>query len=408
VYLAGPQTRFERTGIIWGIAERHTVGLALVGLVCSGLAVLGVALAVSPITPGRLAYYALVAGGSAPRLAVLASIGCVLAAPATLRSHRPRWLAVTALGAGAFAATLGAVLSAAIVWEARSHELSVSLRDNLFGARRPPPAAPELVTFATGAGWQLDADLYRPPDAGSGNRRAPAVIVVHGGAWRSGDKNENPAWNQWLAARGYVVLDIQYRLAPAANWRQAVGDIWSAVAWLRSHAAELGADPDRVAVLGRSAGGHLALLAAYAADDADLENSGNRPPPLWCVIAFYAPTDLTRMYMEACRDPTDDVCTGLRALIGSDPAADGDAYRLASPLEHVHAAAPPTLLIHGTSDRVVPPEHSRLLAGGLAQAGARVQLVSVPFAPHAFDLVPDALGTQLARAAMAAFLDDIS
>src|SRR6202022_3108945 len=100
---------------------------------------------------------------------------------------------------------------------------------------------------------------------------------------------ENPTWNRWLAERGYLVLDIQYRLAPAAGWREAVGDIGRATTWLRANADDLGVDPGRIALLGRSAGGHLALLAAFTADASDQQ------PPC-CVIAFYAPSDLTRLY----------------------------------------------------------------------------------------------------------------
>src|SRR6185503_15787531 len=106
-----------------------------------------------------------------------------------LISHRPRWLAWAALGAGGFGAGLCGALAAAIVRAARSRGLSVSLRDSLFTPRRTQSAAPEVVTFASGVGWRLDADLYRPPrEVSSRNQRLASVIVVHGGAWQWGDK----------------------------------------------------------------------------------------------------------------------------------------------------------------------------------------------------------------------------
>lgn len=400
----------EQRGLCVGLALLYApkgvrpvaIGLALIGLVCSTASALGAVLATLPITPGRLAYYALVAGGLTPRLTAIGAMGCLLAAPTVRHARHARWLSFAAIGAGVLGAGVSAALSAPILWAARSRGQSVSVRASLCGRYTHHDPGPEVVTFASGVGWQLDADLYRPPKASPPVQPVPSVIVVHGGAWRWGDKSDNPQWNQWLARRGYLVLDIQYRLAPAADWRTAVGDIRCAVQWLRTHAAELGADPERVAILGRSAGGHLALLAAYATDEAAYA------PPVWCVIAMYAPVHLRRLYADACRTQAHDVREGLCAVLGSTPSTGGEAYRLASPLERVSPDVPPTLLIHGTWDTTVRPEHSAMLAQKLKKEGVVVQLVRVPFARHAFDLVADGLGTQLAQAAVAGFLADRS
>jgi dipeptidyl aminopeptidase/acylaminoacyl peptidase len=96
---------------------------------------------------------------------------------------------------------------------------------------------------------------------------------------------------------------------------------------------------------------------------------------------------------------------GLRALLGAEPGTDAQIYRAASPLERVSAHVPPTLLIHGTWDEPVPVDHSRRLAAALAAHGAQVQLVEVPFARHAFDIVPDGVHTLLAHEAITAFLE---
>ena len=92
-------------------------------------------------------------------------------------------------------------------------------------------------------------------------------------------------WNEWLADLGYVVFDVDYRLAPPPRWRDAPGDVQAAVAWVRARAPQLGVDPERVALLGWSAGGHLALLAAY--------DSPSAFPPVAAVVALYPITDLT-------------------------------------------------------------------------------------------------------------------
>jgi dipeptidyl aminopeptidase/acylaminoacyl peptidase len=96
---------------------------------------------------------------------------------------------------------------------------------------------------------------------------------------------------------------------------------------------------------------------------------------------------------------------GLRALLGTEPGTDAQIYRAASPLERVSAHVRPTLLIHGTWDEPVPVDHSRRLAAALAAHGAQVQLVEVPFARHAFDIVPDGVHTLLAHEAITAFLE---
>jgi acetyl esterase/lipase len=379
------------------------IGLGLLGLACSGAAALGVGLALSPIAPGRLAYYALVAGGSLLRLAGLGIIGCLLLVPAASRAGPQRRLAVAALGLGALSATVSASLSAMVFLLARSRGLSLSLRGSMFRPHGAVAALPELVTFASEEGWRLNADLYRPQSPSPRTQRAPAVIVVHGGAWRWGDKGENPTWNRWLAERGYLVLDVQYSLAPRAAWRVAVHDLHRAVAWLRTHADELGADPNRIALLGRSAGGHLALLAAYTSEPVV---DHVEPRPLWRVVAFYAPTDLTRLYAEARRFHHDDLRAGMRASFGGGPAENREGYRLASPLERLHSGVPATLLVHGAWDRVVPPDHSRHLACALTRAGVHAQFVSIPFARHAFDLVGYGSSTLLAREAVFAFLSE--
>jgi acetyl esterase/lipase len=221
-----------------------------------------------------------------------------------------------------------------------------------------------------------------------------AIVVVHGGGWRGGDKGENVAWSQWLATEhGYVVLDIQYRLAPAANWRQQVADVQSAVTWLRSRARELNVDPASVALLGRSAGGHLALLAAYGWDDVA------SPPPAG-VVALYAPSDLARLYTES----TDDLRHALVDVLGCPPSESPERYREASPINLAGPDVPPTLLVHGSWDELVPVEHSERLATALGQAGARVELIRLPMARHAFDVVPESPASQLARGAIATFL----
>jgi acetyl esterase/lipase len=282
-------------------------------------------------------------------------------------------------------------LSASTIRTACRLGLRLSLQESLSGRHvQSRLLSPEVIAFAEG----LNGDLYRPADDVSVTRGRPCVVVVHGGAWRWGDKGENAWLSHALALHGCVVFDVQYRLAPAGNWRDAVSDIRSAVEWVRSHAAEFNVDAKHVFLLGRSAGGHLALLAA-----SDAKTAG--------VVAFYAPTDLPLLYEWASGGSAAEVRTGLVALLGGSPRLALEEYRRASPLRHTKRGDPPTLLIHGTWDAVVPVEHSDRLQVALQRAGVRAHLVRIPFARHAFDVPSRGLASQLAREAVVNFLDGI-
>src|SRR5262249_24554280 len=132
-------------------------------------------------------------------------------------------------------------------------------------------------------GQSLSMDLYQPSHS---HKRLPVVLEVHSGSWQSGDRAEFPALSRYLAARGYVVASVDYRLAPQAIFPAQRDDIFSAIRYLKNHSTDLGLDKDRFVLLGRSAGGQLALSAAYAEKD----------PVIKGVIVFYAPNDLVWAY----------------------------------------------------------------------------------------------------------------
>jgi acetyl esterase/lipase len=362
---------------------------AVLGLCLSVGAAACVALALAPRTPGRVAYYALLGAARLPRAAALGGLGAVLAAPGAGRGFAAARVAV---GLGVLSMLVGGVLSAVVLRTARIHRLSLSVSHAVWGSTKSR-IAPQQVTFTNDPQLQLDGDLYRPP---SGNARSSAcIVVVHGGAWRHGDKGECAHLSRWLAQNGYVVLDIQYRLAGAATWNESIEDIRAAINWLRKNAIELGIDTQRIALLGRSAGGHLALLAGYTAEQS------SRP---WRIAALYAPTDLAQLFVQARGRHGRDLRDALCALLGGTPETVPDIYQRASPLTHVHPAALPTLLIHGAWDSAVPPWHSQALYDALQHARVSVDMVAVPCARHAFDLIPAGLPTQLAGAALLKFL----
>jgi acetyl esterase/lipase len=272
--------------------------------------------------------------------------------------------------------------------------------------------SPETVPYARSGGEVLKADVWEPPgDAKGPGRRSgldiaaqgrSAVIVVHGGGWRSGERSDFPSWNVWLADKGYVVFDIDYRLSPPPSWRDAPSDVACAVGWVKENAARYGVDPERVALMGRSAGGHLALLTAYeegrAATAPGCAARDVRDPGVAAVVAFYPPTDLSRLSSMG-------YLGGMDRFLGGSPGTVPGRYRHLSPVSHVDPTDPPTFLAYGGADRIVPPGQSELFAERLREAGVPHRLVELPWANHTFDFLWGGWGSQITRYSLEVFLE---
>ena len=234
------------------------------------------------------------------------------------------------------------------------------------------PVRLEERTFNTTDGEKLTLDVLRP---GYGHPPLPGVLVVHGGSWQSGDSREFLPLNGYLAARDFIVFSINYRLAPKWKFPAGRDDVLSAIAYLKVYAKELGLDATRLALLGRSAGGQLALLAAYTAND----------PSIRGVISVYGPTDLRYGYEHPAGKGLIDTRGVLEAYLGGSPANADDAYFAASPINFVSPSSPPTLLIHGLNDRHVLPEESARLEAKLQASSVKHMYVRLPWATHGCD-----------------------
>jgi acetyl esterase/lipase len=292
------------------------------------------------------------------------------------------------------------LIPALVVFPAyRREQAPFSLRAYLPGPRTEPPSRRDVILDPARPDLAIDIDL--PPGAGP----HPFVVVVHSGAWRSGDKGEVRHVSRALAGAGHVVVDVRYRLAPANRFPASVADVKCLLGRLRERAAEFAIDPRRGALLGRSAGGQIALVAAYSAGDPRL------PPacavddsPVSAVISVYGPTDLAWGYANPVRP---DVVQGphvLELYLGGPPSAIPDAYRLASPVAWVDRPVPRTLLIHGTGDRLVSVENARRLARALRDAGRPVEVLEIPLADHGFDHHAGGVADQLAQHVILRFL----
>jgi acetyl esterase/lipase len=249
------------------------------------------------------------------------------------------------------------------------------------------------VVFGTGGGRDLKCNVYMPPQEGTAR---PAVLLIHGGGWTSGDRSQLHGYGILLGRIGYVCVATEYRLAGEAKWPAQLHDVKAALRWMRANASRLGIDPNKISVSGNSAGAHLSLMIAGTQNVAGFEGDGGHagvPTDVAACVAFYAPAQL-----YAHDQPLHEE---LSFLFGRGYSLE--TARAASPIDYASAECPPTLLITGNKDELVPDEASFRMYRALIDAGANAELHVYADAPHAFDATPE-FGRQTAGI-MALFLD---
>ena len=245
-------------------------------------------------------------------------------------------------------------------------------REMFFGLRLPPVRITRAVPVRTVGGVGLTVDIYRPAH----DAIVPAVVQLHGGAWRSGDPSENSDLAQALAASGLGVFAIDYRQAPGWTWPSQLEDVLDALRWVTDHGAEYGTDPTRMAVLGRSAGAQLAMRASQ----------DSAAPALRAVVSIYGPVDLADGYRSPPTPDPIDIRFVLRQFLDGTPDERPDAYADASPITRASRPHPPVLVITGSRDHIVEPRFGPMLHRRLVESGTSVFL-NMPWADHAFDSV---------------------
>lgn len=324
----------------------------------------------------------------------IARVSIVAAAVALLLASMPliRFRSVATSADALLRTTLGADYLDAVPFE-RQLALRPSplvLGDLLRGMRSDSVRVTPNVLFATVAGVPLRAYVYQPRAAG----HYPTIVQIYGGAWQRGTPDDYAEFARYFAARGYVVFAIDYRHAPQFRFPEQMADVRTALAWVRRNAAKYGADTTRMALLGRSAGAHLALLAAYDATE----------PPVRAVVGFYAPVDLVDAYRHPpSPDPLEirDVET---KFIGAGLESAMAMYEKASPINAVRPGLPPTLLLNGARDHIVEARYGAMLDAKLRASGDTSILVTMPWADHAFDVIPNGPSGQLSRYVVERFL----
>ncbi|MFL6227220.1 MAG: alpha/beta hydrolase fold domain-containing protein [Pyrinomonadaceae bacterium] len=378
--------------------------LITLALLCGGVAFLLTVWIVVPAPHYRLWLVAVGASEWSLWLGALGSAGACFGLLARFAGVR-RGLTSLALALGVVSILLSLVPPLTAWREARSHNLQLSLRRYVFGSATGASTdlAPQTFTYSTQDSRDLKLDAYLPAEKRT--RPSPVVIIVHGGAWSAGARSDFPRWDWWLVGQGFAVFDVDYRLAPQPNWRTATGDVKCGVGWVRAIAKQLNVDPQRVALVGRSAGAHLALLAAYTAAEPELPPSCTATDTrVQAVVSFYGVTDLAWAYAHPANQRVIDGPETLRRFTGGTPEDAPDIYRLASPTAHVNARTPPTLLIHGGHDQLVRSENLDILKARLEAARVPFDMLHVAYAQHGFDYDFDGWGSQLAQPLIVSFL----
>lgn len=253
-------------------------------------------------------------------------------------------------------------------------------------AYEPPPG----IEFLPGIAYHKEHEKQKLDILRPANRTGPlpAILLVHGGGWREGRREEQRGIASRFAAAGYIAIPVSYRLTGEAPFPACIDDAIAAARWIRAHAKDYGIDPDRIGALGHSAGAHLVLMLALAEPGGRfatgfLENVSGR---VNAIIATAAPADLMRWGDAPAKK-------GDPGFLKEGPLETrAERTRRYSPLTYANADAPPLLLIHGSADRVVPAVQTERLANALRAAKAPlVERVVFDGATHDFILSRESL-----------------
>jgi acetyl esterase/lipase len=252
-------------------------------------------------------------------------------------------------------------------------------------------STPEVVQRATER--DLGIDIFWPES----EAKQTAVILLHGGGWAMGHRSDTHRYARILRERGFVAIAAEYRLLREAPWPAQIQDVKDVIRWVRANAAWLRIDPDKVAVQGFSAGGHLAMLAAGTAQKSIFEIPEPHPEgsaAVAAVVSLFGPPLLTKEVFPVRPPP-------LAGLLGPD--GNEDVAREASPLLHVSAAFPPTFLLNGMNDPLMPHGLVLNMFEELVAAGVKADLHFYHGHTHEFAALPSM--TEAVQNEIALFLD---
>ncbi|MBX7211106.1 MAG: alpha/beta hydrolase [Verrucomicrobiaceae bacterium] len=236
------------------------------------------------------------------------------------------------------------------------------------------------IEYARVDGRVLTLDLHRKPEAVN----PPVVVYVHGGAWRAGSKSDMPL--EKFLDHGFAIASVDYRLSTEAQFPAQIHDIKAAIRFLRATAGTWHIDARRIAIIGSSAGGHLAALAGVTNGHQELEGKVGahlgQSSDVQCIVSFFGASNLQSILSQSTEFGLKMRVPALQLLLGGQPSEKPGIARLASPVAHLDKSDPPLLLLHGDADPQMPPEQSQEFAKACEAMKINVKLVSLPGSVH--------------------------
>lgn len=282
---------------------------------------------------------------------------------------------------------------------------SVDLPATLLLGSMSVPAPDAVDTFRVVDATRLRAAIYRPSPA---RATAPVVLYIHGGGFMTGSFTETAADLRWFADQGWLVVSVEYRLfgPDRPTWDRAPEDVACALVWVSRNATRFGGDPERVAVMGDSAGGNLAVNLGYAAAAGRAPAAcGTGVPVPVAIAALYPALDPLSIYESGFPIPGFEPKMLIEGYIGGPPEAFPERIAAITSASFLTPAAPPTLIVLPEKDSLVVKEGTLGFAAAAAKAGVDLTLVTIPFANHVFNqIAANSLGNQIARTIRQTFL----
>ncbi len=256
------------------------------------------------------------------------------------------------------------------------------------------------IEYAKVGEISLKLDLHRPQ-----GENPPLIVYVHGGGWRAGSKEDVPIAD--LYDKGFAIASVDYRLSTQAVFPAQVHDIKAAIRFLRAKAGLYHINASKTAIIGSSAGGHLAALVGVSNGNQELEGKVgehlDQSSDVQVIVSYYGASNLESILSQSTPKGRDFRIPALKLLLGDTPDKKPELAKLASPVTHLDKNDPPLLLIHGDADPQMPPQQSQELAKAYESLGLPVTLIMLPGSLHGGSEFHDEERTAL----VAKFLDKV-
>ncbi|MEG3176291.1 alpha/beta hydrolase [Sphingomonas sp. RB3P16] len=360
--------------------------------------------AIAPIVPWLRIYAVSVVPNDATWLFLWSFVGLMIGLLAYANGKTRLALALIVIGATATLTTAAVILHLLYVAQSNGARIDVvralSVREFSTGAQPD-----ESHVYSRPQGEALWLDVYRARKAAA-NGLSPVIVNVHGGGFFEGSRSFGAANLRWYADQGWTVISIDYRLArdDRPTWNLASGDVECALVWTAAHAGALGIDLDRLALIGGSAGGTLAMSAAYAIDAKEGEpRCGGKMPHVAAVAvkvplidafgSWYNPGELQPLQRSY-----------LTRFLGGPPEQFPERYAAVDLRPKQYPSNPPTLILGGAADPLLPPAAAREFTRRATAAGLNVRHILFPYSGHDFNTRYDGITNQALRQIFAQFL----